>query len=219
MTPAGKKPHRETGRKVGSVPSSSCDIDDVVLEFVKRLSWHFSKANGHELPAQSPFVSTEMSTSRKPDQSADKKRTVFRLYRKLLRRARRSWQTLGTRCAGESLEAGLRQKHDADIVFLTAMPPRHHSAADGPYSICHGSRPSDDLRQMRSQGRGYPDTRCMRGNPAQAGRIFIDDLPNNHFSVLRNGTRHFNGLHLMTAHAPLRPLLPPHARCGVIERR
>ena len=100
----------------------------------------------------------------------------------------------------DTLEA-IQTAHGADIVFLTAMPPRHHArrrALLDRHGFAHPMIATEDAK-------GDAVAALTRHHP-QKPVAFIDDLPPNHVSVLRAAPGAL-GLHLM-AFEGLRPHLP-----------
>jgi hypothetical protein len=179
------------------------DIDDVVFEFVKPFM-RFLDANGHELRLDSFRLNGNIYI-KKTNELAD--RASVSGFLENFFAEHDDWQTPVDN-ALESL-AALREKHGADIVFLTAMPPHHHARRRALLDLHGFNHPMIATEEAK----GEAVRTLLRHNPSRPV-AFIDDLPNNHFSV-RELAPDTLTLH-MIAHEPLKHMLPPLPE-GVIE--
>jgi hypothetical protein len=177
-------------------PLVVCDIDEVVLEFVGPFM-AFLDSHGHELRADS-FRLTGNVYFKETGEVTDRQAVSDFLERFFGEHD--TWQRPVTG-ALEAL-AGIEDTHGADIVFLTAMPPRHHARRRALLDSHGFSHPMIATEGAKGDAVSAL-TRHSRGKPV----IFIDDLPPNHLSVL-GAVPEALGLHLM-AYEPLRPYLPP----------
>jgi hypothetical protein len=184
-------------------PLVVCDIDDVVLEFVKPFM-RFLDSNGHELRLDTFRLHGNVYI--KETQEAADNSTVSRFLEGFFEE-HDAWQE-PVSGALECL-ANLRLRHDADIVFLTAMPPRHHARRRALLDL-HGL---DHPMIATEEAKGDALQMLLRHNPTRPV-AFIDDMPNNHFSVRKMAPDALT-VHLI-AHKPLRAILPPLPD-GVIE--
>ncbi|MCI5075810.1 hypothetical protein [Oricola sp.] len=191
----------EERRRIAALTASDrplivCDIDEVVLEFVAPFMAYLD-SQGHELRTTS-FRLAGNVFDKKTGQAAEKKAVSDFLENFFAEHD--AWQkpTPGALDALGAIEAA----HDADIVFLTAMPPRHHArrrALLDSHGFSHPMIATEDAKGDAVAG-------LIRERPARAV-TFIDDLPPNHISVLQ-AVPDALSLHLM-AYQPLRPHLPP----------
>ena len=172
------------------------DIDEVVLEFVAPFM-AFLDANGHELRPTS-FRLTGNIYAKDSGQVIEK--DVVSGFLEAFFGEHDTWQApvVGAR---DTLE-GIAAAHDADIVFLTAMPPRHH-ARRRTLLDRHGF---DHPMIATEEAKGSAVRALTRDNPGKPV-AFIDDLPKNHLSVL-DAVPGALALQLM-AFEPLRRHLPP----------
>jgi hypothetical protein len=177
-------------------PLVVCDIDEVVLEFVSPFM-EFLDSHGHELRTDS-FRLTGNVYIKKTGQAADN--AAVSGFLEAFFGEHDEWQ----KPAEGALDtlAGIEAEHGADIVFLTAMPPRHHARRRtllDAHGFSHPMIATEDAK-------GEAVAALVRHHP-QRPVAFIDDLPPNHVSVLQ-AVPDALGLHLM-AYRPLRPHLPP----------
>ncbi|GAB4351964.1 MAG: hypothetical protein Kow0026_09290 [Oricola sp.] len=194
MTPAEQARIEALARS--DSPLIVCDIDEVVLEFVSPFM-AFLDSHGHELRTDS-FRLTGNIYIKKTGKPADKY-TVSDFLEQFFAE-HDSWQRPvdGALDTLAEIEAG----HGADIVFLTAMPPRHHErrrALLDRHGLRHPMIATEDAK-------GDAVAALTRHQP-QRPVAFIDDLPPNHVSVLQ-AVPDALALHLM-AYRPLKPHLPP----------
>ena len=176
-------------------PLVVCDIDEVVLEFVAPLM-AFLESHGHEYRPVS-FKLTGNIYFKETGEAVEK-----HIVSDFLDRFFGEHDTWQTPVSGalETL-AGMQSAHDADVVFLTAMPPRHHArrrALLDAHGFPHPMIATEDAK-------GEAVAALTRHHPKRPV-AFIDDLPPNHISVL-GAVPDALGLHLM-AYKPLRPHLP-----------
>jgi hypothetical protein len=179
-----------------SRPLVICDIDEVVLEFISPFM-DFLDSHGHELRADS-FRLHGNVYFKETGEVTD--RTTISDFLERFFGEHDDWQepVAGAREALGVIQAA----HGADIVFLTAMPPRHHArrrALLDRHGISHPMIATEDAKgdAVAALTRHHPDKPVA----------FIDDLPPNHISVLQAAPGAL-GLHLM-AFEGLRPHLPP----------
>lgn len=181
------------------------DIDEVVLEFIEPFM-AFLESRDHELRPDS-FRLTGNIYFRKTGEPSDKE-SVSGFLEQFFNE-HDTWQK-PVAGALETL-AGIERDHDAAVVFLTAMPPRHHArrrALLDAHGFSHPMIATEDAK-------GEAVARLTRHHPSRPV-AFIDDLPPNHISVL-SAVPDALGLHLM-AYEGLRPHLPPMPR-GVTSVR
>lgn len=150
-------------------PLVVCDIDEVVLEFLSPFA-AFLNSRGHDLLPRSFRLHGNIVESATGEVAAD---AVVDALQEDFFRLQEDWQTPAA-LAVETLDALGR---DADVVFLTAMPPRHSEARH---------------RLLHRFGLAYPlvATEAAKGPVVQALHrsrplplAFIDDIHFNHLSV------------------------------------
>lgn len=150
-------------------PLVVCDIDEVVLEFVAPFQ-DFLKANGHELrPRSFRLTGNIVSLDDGRETSAE---DVGRLIEAFFSE-QADWQT-PVKAAAESL-ANL--SGHADIVFLTAMPPRHR---DMRRSLL--GRHGFDYPMIATESPKGPAIKALHGERPHPV-VFIDDIFVNLHSV------------------------------------
>ena len=171
------------------------DIDEVVLEFVQPFM-RFLDANGHELRLESFRLNGNIYI--KETQEPVDREAVSGFLDSFFAQ-HDDWQTL-VPDAHECLGA-LHERHGADIVFLTAMPPRHHARRRALLDLHGLAHPMIATEEEK----GEAVRTLLAANPSRPV-AFIDDLPHNHVSV-RDAAPGALTVH-MTAHRPLKPLLP-----------
>ena len=157
---------------LGKRPLIVCDIDEVVLEFVTPFE-AFLTHNGHELRATSfrlhGNVFNRADGSETPgDQVSQMLEAFFE--------AQNEWQTPVIEAA-DSLS---RLSNQADIVFLTAMPPRHREVRRNLLSR-HGF----DYPMIATESPKGPAVLALHGARAQPV-VFIDDIFTNLQSVRKH---------------------------------
>lgn len=177
-------------------PLVVCDIDEVVLEFVAPFM-AFLDSHGHELRTDS-FRLTGNVYFKETGEPAD--HATVSGYLERFFGEHDAWQN-PVAGALDAL-AGIEADHQADIVFLTAMPPRHHSRRRALLDRHGFSQPMIATEDAK----GEAVAALMRHHP-QRPVAFIDDLPPNHVSVLE-AVPDALGLHLM-AYRAFAPHLPP----------
>ncbi|WP_420409070.1 hypothetical protein [Hoeflea sp.] len=155
--------------QLGERPLVVCDIDEVVLEFVAPFQ-EFLKANGHELRPRSFRLTGNIINLE--DGSETEAGDVGRLIEAFFGE-QADWQT-PVQAAAESL-ANLSTH--ADIIFLTAMPPRHRSMRRELLSR-HGF----DYPMIATEAPKGPAVRALHGERPHPV-AFIDDIFVNLHSV------------------------------------
>ena len=181
--------------RLGDRPLVVCDVDDVVLHFAAPFQ-DFLRGEGHELLPRSfrltgNIVSTETRIALEP---ADVRRLIEAFFE-----AQENWQN-PTDMVVQTLET---LSGDADVVFLTAMPPRYQE---------HRRRLLDRIGLTfpmiaSEEPKGPIMQRLHAGRPLPA--VFIDDMAHNLHSV----RDHLAGcllLHMMPD-SPLHLLAPKPA--------
>lgn len=177
-------------------PLVVCDIDEVVLEFVAPFM-AFLESHGHELRTDS-FRLTGNIYFKETGEAIE--HTMVSGFLERFFGEHDSWQN-PVEGALDTL-AGVQAEHQADVVFLTAMPPRHHGRRRTLLDKYGFSQPMIATEDAK----GEAVAALMRHHP-QRPVAFIDDLPPNHVSVLE-AVPGALGLHLM-AYRALAPHLPP----------
>lgn len=177
-------------------PLVVCDVDDVVLEFVTPFM-RFLDSRGHELRLDSFRLNGNVYI-KETDEPAEKE-TISGFLNEFFGE-HDTWQ-MPVSGAVESL-AALREEYGADIVFLTAMPPRHHARRRALLDLHGFAHPMIATEEAK----GDALKALLRHTPERAV-AFIDDLPNNHASV-RAAAPHVLTVHLMATEG-LRQHLPP----------
>ena len=150
-------------------PLVICDVDEVVLEFLDPLDRYLNSV-GYRLHPDSFRLHGNIRSV--VDDLAAEDDAVSRMQEEFFASQDR-WQTpaLGVDVALRSLSA------DADIVFLTAMPPRHHDIRRSLLDL-HGL----DFPMIATEEPKGPVVASLmgdRGVPA----VFIDDIIRNLGSV------------------------------------
>ncbi|WP_394689822.1 hypothetical protein [Hoeflea sp.] len=159
---------------LGERPLIVCDIDEVVLEFITPFQ-AFLVNHGHELQPRSFRLTGNIV--RLADGSETAAEEVDRLLEAFFAE-QDGWQT-PVEAAADSL-AELSGK--ADIVFLTAMPPRHRTIRRSLLSR-HGF----DYPMIATEAAKGPAVKALHGARDQP-LVFIDDI--------------FVNLHSVKAHVP-----------------
>lgn len=179
-------------------PLVVCDIDEVVLEFVTPFQG-FLMANGHELRPRS-FRLTGNIVNLEDGRETEAEH-VGRLIEAFFGE-QADWQT-PVDAAAESL-ANL--SGEADIVFLTAMPPRHRSMRRALLTR-HGF----DFPMIATEAPKGPAVRALHGDRAHP-LVFIDDI----FVNLQSVREHMPETFLINLMAnPTFRALAPHPGDGV----
>ncbi len=176
-------------------PLIVCDIDEVVLEFINPFT-AFLRANSHDLLPRS-FRLHGNIVSLVDGSAADE--AVIAEFQELFFTTQDRWQSPVERAA-ETLAA---LSGDADIVFLTAMPPRHQPTR-------RALLDRFDLRfpMIATEAPKGPVVSALHGNrPLPVA--FLDDIQRNLLSV----REHVPDCLLVTmmANAEFRALAPPPA--------
>lgn len=195
MTP--EEDDRIAAVAASDTPLVVCDIDDVIFDFVTPFM-RFLDSHGHELRLNSFRLNGNVYV-KETDEPADK--TSVSEFLERFFGEHDLWQKEPLEGALESL-AMLREKHDADVVFLTAMPPRHHARRRALLDLHGFSHPMIATEDAK----GEAVRQLVEANPRRPV-AFIDDLPNNHESVLAT-TPHALTVHLMATKELLEHLPP-----------
>jgi len=153
-------------------PLIVCDIDEVVLEFVTPFE-AFLIDNGHELRATS--FRLHGNVFKRTDGSETPGDEVSELLEAFFA-SQDEWQTPVIEAA-DSLS---RLSEQADIVFLTAMPPRHR---DVRRSLL--SRHGFDYPMIATESPKGPAVMALHGARAQPV-VFVDDIFVNLQSVRKH---------------------------------
>nr|WP_250806979.1 hypothetical protein [Neorhizobium tomejilense] len=186
--------------RLGDRPLVVCDIDDVVLHFVAPFQ-DFLRGEGHELRPRSfrltgNIVSVETQTALEPVQVRGLIEAFFE--------AQENWQ-IPTQFVVQTLQT---LSEDADVVFLTAMPPRYRDHRRRlldqiglTFPLIASEEPKGPIMQRLHAGRPLP---C----------VFIDDMAHNLHSV-RDHVAECLVLHMMPD-SPLH-LLAPKPDEGIVR--
>jgi len=155
-------------------PLLVCDVDEVVLEFVTPLM-RFLQTRGFELRANSfrlwgNIYSLETGNVAEKSEVRDFMAAFFNQQEK--------WQTPAKNAA----ETLTKLSDDADIVFLTAMPPHHHGLRRE--LLNKAGMPYPMIATMDAKG---PEVAALHGG-RDLPLAFIDDI--------------FTNLHSVRDHAP-----------------
>lgn len=157
---------------LGERPLIVCDIDEVVLEFVTPFET-FLTHNGHELRATSfrlhGNVFNRTDGSETPDDEVSSLLEAFFS-------SQDEWQTPVI----EAADSLARLSEQADVVFLTAMPPRHRGVRRSLLSR-HGF----DYPMIATESPKGPAVLALHGSRAQPV-VFIDDIFVNLQSVRKH---------------------------------
>lgn len=153
-------------------PLVVCDIDEVVFEFVTPFE-AFLTDNGHELRATSFRLHGNVFGLE--DGSETPADEVSRLL-EVFFTSQDAWQT-PVDSAAESLA---RLSGTADIVFLTAMPPRHREVRRRLLSS-HGF----DYPMIATESPKGPAVLALHGGRSQP-LVFVDDIFTNLHSVRKH---------------------------------
>lgn len=155
-------------------PLIICDVDEVVLEFIAPFQAYLASVE-HRLHADSYRLTGNVR--RIVDDVAATKEEI-EAFQEAFFAGQDKWQTPAN--GASAALAGL--KDDADIVFLTAMPPRHQMARRALLDL-HGF-PYPIVASEDAKGPIAASLIGARGVPA----VFIDDI--------------FTNLHSVRSHAP-----------------
>ena len=152
-------------------PLIVCDVDEVVLEFIRPFM-AFLNHNDHHLDTSS-YRLTGNIRHRRTDQVADAGTVGGFLERFFAEQA--EWQTL-VDGAADALD---RLESDYNLVLLTAMPAHHHGAR---------RRLLDKLGVRHAMVAADHDKGPLLQALVKKQRpvAFVDDLPANHHSVARH---------------------------------
>lgn len=179
--------------RLGDRPLVVCDIDEVVLEFLTPFT-AFLRSHSYDLLPRSfrlyGNIVSLLDGSELDRDAVDSFEEVFFANQHLWQKpAEKAVETL------QSLSA------DADIVFLTAMPPRHHgirreflNQLDLSFDLIATEEPKGPVVARLHDGRSLPVA-------------FIDDMQRNLLSVADHVPKCL--LLTMMANADFKPFAPP----------
>ena len=153
-------------------PLIVCDIDEVILEFVTPFE-AFLTHNGHELRATSFRLHGNVFS--RADGSATADDEVSRLLEMFFQN-HDEWQTPVV----EAADSLARLSEAADVVFLTAMPPRHREVRRRLLSR-HGF----DYPMIATESPKGPALQALHGERSHPV-VFIDDIFVNLQSVRKH---------------------------------
>jgi hypothetical protein len=150
-------------------PLVVCDVDEVVLEFLDPFDRYLNSV-GHRLHPDSFRLHGNIRSIAEELIAEDE--AVERMQEEFFASQDR-WQTpaLGVDLALKSLS------RDADVVFLTAMPPRHHDIRRSLLDL-HGL----NFPMIATEEPKGPVVASLIGGRGVAA-VFIDDIAYNHRSV------------------------------------
>lgn len=150
-------------------PLVVCDIDEVVLEFIDPLDRYLNSI-GHKLYPDSYKLTGNIRSI--ADNIVATQDDFVRMQEAFFA-AQDKWQV-----PARGVDAALRSlSHDADIVFLTAMPPRHHDIRRMLLDL-HGL---DFPMIATEEPKGPVVASLIGGRDVRA--VFIDDIVRNLGSV------------------------------------
>lgn len=188
----------ETARQIaalatGTRPLLVCDVDDVLLEFVRPfMAW--LETQGMELRADSfRLVGNIRARSTGEVVAPDQVGTLLAGFFD----AQADWQEP----TADALDTLGALQDDIDIVLLTAMPHRHYGAR-----MTALERHGIAYPLITTEMAKGPAVKALRGAPERPV-AFIDDIPHNHVSVAQD-VPDAGRVHL-AAHAGLAALMPP----------
>ncbi|MBT9368281.1 hypothetical protein [Rhizobium sp. CSW-27] len=155
--------------RLGDRPLAVCDVDDVVLEFLRPFE-RFLDSLGHRLVPRSYRLHGNIVSARDDSPLADA--LVSQLILDFFE-AQESWQTP----FGDAVTTLKRLGETADVVFLTAMPPRYTlmrrrllDRLDLTFPLLATESPKGPVVRHMHADRPLP-------------LAFIDDMAHNHVSV------------------------------------
>lgn len=180
-------------------PLVVCDIDEVVLEFISPFT-QFLRANDHDLLPRSFRLHgniVSLTDGIAPDNAA------VSAFLEEFFRTQNQWQVPALRV----LEALTELSETADIVFLTAMPPRHRPVRRALLDSFGLTFPMIATEEPKG-----PVLARLHGGRSQPV-VFIDDIERN----LRSVAEHLPDCMLLTmmANAEFRVFAPPPSE-GII---
>lgn len=153
-------------------PLIVCDIDEVVLEFIAPFQ-AFLVDNGHELRPTSFRLNGNVFSLADGAEARDDQ---VALLLEAFFASQDAWQT-PVNSAADSLA---RLAETADVVFLTAMPPRHRAVRRRLLSR-HGF----DYPMIATEAAKGPAVLALHGSRAQPV-VFVDDIFTNLHSVRKH---------------------------------
>jgi hypothetical protein len=181
-------------------PLIVCDVDEVVLEFISPFT-AFLRANNHDLLPRSFRLHgniVSLLDGSEPDDDA------IAAFQESFFSSQDLWQTPAER-ALETLEA---LSEDADVVFLTAMPPRHQTVRRTLLDRLGFAFPMIATEEPKG-----PVVAQLHGNRTLPV-VFLDDIQRNLLSVREHVPDCF--LVTMMANADFRAFAPPPAE-GIVS--
>ena len=161
--------------KLNNRPLIVCDVDEVVLEFVDPFR-AFLGANGHELlPRSFKLTGNVVSLDDGTEAPAERVRELVNTFFA----DQVEWQT-----PADAVSSTLNElSRIADILFLTAMPPRHYDARrilldrhGMPFPLVATEAPKGPLIRDLHEDRHHP-------------LMFVDDMAHNLISVSEHEPR------------------------------
>jgi hypothetical protein len=179
--------------RLGDRPLIVCDIDEVVLEFLSPLT-RFLRSHDYDLLPRSFRLHGNIVSLL---DGAEMDRDEFDRFHEIFFETQDLWQAPAER-AVETLHA---LAADADIVFLTAMPPRHHEVRRkllDRFDLCF-----DMIASEQPKGPIVAALHDRRELPV----AFIDDIQRNLLSVADHVPECL--LLNMMANADFKPFAPP----------
>lgn len=187
---------------LGDRPLIVCDVDEVVLEFLNPFAAYLG-SRGHELIPRS-FRLNGNVVSRPGGIEAS--RAEVSAFLEAFYDAQHEWQT-PVETAADALK---RLSADADIVFLTAMPPRHQGVRRGLLDALDMTYP-----MIATEDAKGPAVKSLHGG-RPLPLVFVDDITANLQSVRTNAPEAL--LVNLMANATFRALAP-HPGDGVAIAR
>jgi hypothetical protein len=178
--------------RLGDRPLIVCDIDEVVLEFLSPLTQFLRSHNYDLLPRSFRLHGNIVSLL----DGSEMDREQFDAFEDMFFEKQDVWQTPAER-AVETLHA---LSADADIVFLTAMPPRHHGIRRK--LLDQFDLSFDMIASEQPKGPTVATLHDLRDLPV----AFIDDIQRNLLSVADHVPECL--LITMMANADFKPFAP-----------
>lgn len=150
-------------------PLIVCDVDEVVLEFLDPFDRYLGSV-GHKLHPDSFRLHGNVRSIAEDIAAAHDE--VSRMEEEFFA-SQDKWQV-----PAKGADAALRSlSHDADVVFLTAMPPRHHDVRRTLLDL-HGL----DFPMIATEEPKGPVVASLIGD-RKVPAVFVDDIVRNHSSV------------------------------------
>jgi hypothetical protein len=155
--------------RLSTKPLIICDVDEVVLEFVAPLQAYLASV-GHELRADSFRLNGNI---RRIEDGVCATKEEIQSFQEAFFSAQDKWQTP----AAGACDVLDSLKDEADIVFLTAMPPRHQAVRRALLDL-HGF----GYPMVASEDAKGPIAASLIG-ARDVPSVFIDDIWRNLHSV------------------------------------